>query len=117
MSFLRSYQRPAFKRRLMAGIVPNWLRKHKRATYITSAVLSFPFWVDREELKLIQKECDDRTAQTGIPHHVDHKIPIRHPKVCGLTVPWNLQIITQFANLKKSGKFSPQDFHQHELPI
>jgi 5-methylcytosine-specific restriction endonuclease McrA len=41
---------------------------------------------------------------TGVRYAVDHVIPLQGEEVCGLHVPWNMEVITQDDNLKKSNK-------------
>lgn len=52
-----------------------------------------------------------KSMQTGVTHDVDHIFPLINGKFCGLHVPWNLQVITNVLNRKKSTFFPAQFAH------
>ena len=73
-------------------------RRHKNAT---------PSWVTKEQKLMMRQlylEAMRLTKLTGERYVVDHIVPLINPTVCGLHVPWNLRVITQAENLKKSNK-------------
>jgi 5-methylcytosine-specific restriction endonuclease McrA len=64
-----------------------------------------PPWLTDEQKKDIKNlyfECKIISDTTGVKHHIDHIIPLNNELVCGLHVPWNLQILTAKDNLIKS---------------
>ena len=66
-----------------------------------------PQWLtpkQKQEIQDIYVECSRMSKETSISHHVDHIIPLQGKTVCGLHVPWNLQILTDAENLLKSNK-------------
>ena len=67
--------------------------------------LATPKWVDPVAISLIYKERDEKIEQTGEAYEVDHIVPLSHPLVCGLHVPWNLRVIRKTRNKQKSNKF------------
>lgn len=100
------YIYPKLRARILAG-EETWAHRHKRSEYILGAVLSCPLWVDRKELQAVYAIADAMTISTGIRHTVDHIVPIVHPYVCGLSVPWNLQVLPHAANVWKGNRFHP----------
>jgi hypothetical protein len=67
-----------------------------------------PKWLSAADKALIRAryaEARWMTARTGIKHHVDHIVPLLGKSVSGLHVPWNLRVIPQRENTKKSNKF------------
>ena len=64
-----------------------------------------PPWADMDKIKSFYLEAQRLTESTGIPHEVDHIIPISHPLVCGLHHHTNLQVITKEENNRKSNTF------------
>lgn len=73
-------------------------RRHRNAT---------PKWITAEQ-KLVMRQlylqAMELTKLTGERYVVDHIVPLLSDEVCGLHVPWNLRVITQEENLKKSNK-------------
>jgi hypothetical protein len=73
-------------------------RRHRQAT---------PNWLSaesKEKIKQIYLQARHMTELTGEKYVVDHQIPLRGKTVCGLHVPWNLEIMTHAANCKKHNK-------------
>lgn len=73
-------------------------RRHREAT---------PKWLTAEYKKQIRElyiQAQKFTKITGERYVVDHIVPLISDAVCGLHVPWNLRVITQEENLKKSNK-------------
>jgi hypothetical protein len=66
-----------------------------------------PLWVDEEAIEKIYVEARKRSRETGVPHEVDHVIPLQGDLVSGLHVQGNLQIITAKLNQHKHNFFTP----------
>lgn len=66
-----------------------------------------PKWLTKEELQQIEELYEIAQAfklYTGQEYHVDHIVPLQGNNVCGLHVPWNLQILEASENLSKHNK-------------
>ena len=62
-----------------------------------------PPWLTEEQKKEIQGWYK-RAKIEG--KEVDHIIPLAHDRVCGLHVPWNLQLLTKSENCRKNNSWA-----------
>lgn len=70
-----------------------------------------PLWLtenEKDQIKAIYAEARRLTKTTGMPHHVDHILPLQGELVSGLHVPNNLQILTETENCSKNNKYKPE---------
>lgn len=75
--------------------------------YVHARRKSQPKWTMefKAEWNVLNNSRIELENTTGIKHNIDHIIPVIHPDVCGLSVPWNYQILTQEENVRKSNQF------------
>ena len=64
-----------------------------------------PIWLTEEHKNQIE-EIYKEAQQLSLT--VDHVVPLKNKIVCGLHVPWNLQLLTLSENCQKSNKFAPE---------
>lgn len=71
---------------------------------------AFPAWAKADrDIRWMMHETYEFAKQRedvcGGKWHVDHIVPLSHPRVCGLHLPWNLQVIPATENARKANKF------------
>lgn len=79
------------------------LQKHKAT----------PVWVDAEHhsrIRQIYAVTQLLQEATASVYHVDHIVPLFSEEVCGLHVWWNLQPLSEAANLLKNNTFAPRAY-------
>lgn len=111
MSIAR-YFSPYLRRQLVEGREPEWLKRHSRRSYILACAWASPPWVDRNEIAMLRAWGRAMSIFHGEPYVLDHDVPLQHPNVCGLTVPWNLRVVPYRVNAAKGNKWHPD---QEEL--
>jgi 5-methylcytosine-specific restriction endonuclease McrA len=88
------------------------------ATRRAKKLQATPIWLtteQKEQIKLIYAEANRLTKSTNIAYHVDHIVPLNNDTVCGLHVPWNLQVLKAVDNIVKSNKLIGEVSSHQEL--
>lgn len=79
----------------------NYLTAKRRAA-LKYATVS---WANLVEIRKLYKKAKEIEAITGVPHEVDHIVPLQGANVCGLHVEYNMQVIPASENRKKSNLY------------
>ena len=75
------------------------------ASYRARQKKATPSWLtDKHKEEILQFYDLSRDCQlvTGEKYHVDHIVPLAGVDICGLHVPWNLQVLPADINIAKS---------------
>jgi hypothetical protein len=77
---------------------------HKRRAAELQAT---PAWADFDAIEAVYAEAQRIQAQTGVPQHVDHIVPLLSKLVCGLHCEANLRVIPASENNRKNNRHWP----------
>lgn len=78
--------------------------RRKRLKLATPSWLSRDHWAEIESTYNLARDCQ---IVSGELYHVDHIVPLKGKNVCGLHVPWNLQVLPADINQSKHNKELP----------
>lgn len=79
----------------------------KNARYRTNKLNATPKWLTKEHHNQIESVywlAQLQSELTDTKYHVDHIVPLKGKTVCGLHVPWNLQVLEALDNISKGNK-------------
>ena len=94
----KAYKRPS-KEKMASDMALRRARKNR----------AMPPWLTADhkaQIEAVYAEAKELTRLTGIRHEVDHIHPINGKTVCGLHVPWNLQVLSKEENCRKNNKLT-----------
>lgn len=76
-----------------------------RKSYVRQATPKCLTQEQKQKIVDVYKHALDCSTITGEKYHVDHIVPLRGEDVCGLHVPWNLQVLPADINMSKGNRY------------
>lgn len=102
---IREMSKRSQRKRSLKGLnAANLARRRSRKSNAT------PSWLSKEDydgMASVYKLAKKFGDLFGLCYHVDHIVPLNGENVCGLHVPWNLQVLESSLNLSKSNTDKP----------
>lgn len=108
----------AANKRKLAAKHAAWAKRNRGKRNATSAkhktakMRATPPWADFDKISAIYEAAAEIQRRTGQRMHVDHIIPLQHPRVCGLHVSANLQILPGAENESKRNKWPIEEAYR-----
>ena len=96
--YIRVWRESNQDRMRMYGASRRALQKQALPTWLTESQMS--------EIDAIYAHAKDCEVVSGQIYHVDHIVPLKGENVCGLHVPWNLQVLPSDVNLSKHNNYN-----------
>lgn len=93
--------------------IQQWIERNRNvknyhtATRRAEKQQATPKWLTEthlEQIGIFYEAAHSLSRELNIKFHVDHIIPLKGKHICGLHVPWNLQVLEATENLKKHNK-------------
>lgn len=81
----------------------NKLQAARRARVLKAT----PNWANHKYIALFYEMARLESERLGVPVHVDHIVPLKSSRVCGLHCEHNLQLLIAADNLTKSNRVWP----------
>lgn len=78
------------------------------ARYRARKQMAVAKWANESAIAAIYKDAARVSLELGVPHSVDHIVPVQGRTVCGLHVEYNLRVIPSVLNSAKGNKLLPE---------
>ena len=94
------------KKWFQANLDRHCASQQKRRASKLNATPSWLTFEQEQEIKNFYWLAKDLKSFTGEKYEVDHIVPLKGKTVCGLHVPWNLQVLPEDLNRQKNSAFN-----------